>query len=716
VTRSSGPLDLLFFATAFSVTFEQLHWNVAGNVSLTDVLALLFVLAYWLGRTGLPRRPVPSTAATLSVFLGVFVLVYLVGFYNLDTSQAEDQWLKGLLKFLIHFVFLIAGVIYLARRSARFYWRTLAFFTAGLVANAAYGVLQLLAAKSGHNLDNLVLSPLTGGASTINIYGRVAQTQVIYRPQALTGDPNHLAIMLDVPLLVLTPIYLRLEAAHRWRIRLALTLAFLLLVELATLSRSGLLGLGVGTLVLLAPYRRRFLSTRLLAPLGGVVLLVGALVVRRLHFFSTVVGTRVQTGGSSTSAHFGVYSFIPKILGSHPLFGLGLNNFSVYYQQITGKTNWGPHSFYVALIVETGLVGSAAFAVFLWYAFRRLRSTRRLGRMLSVAGDPAAARVRPLAWGLTAALAGTMAANVFYLTMTFYYFYFLLLLLLAAPIVFSRAHTAAASLPAVAPAEAQKGREAIAPQPMTHSGQQQTALIGGRFITLPSRALAGATMLALLVATSVAFVITETRKLTPAPLTDTTIDKLFSPRCRCERRTARIGFRLTSGDLLTLDVLDHRGRLVRTLVDRQAHRAGPTRFRWNGRDNAGRVARDGSYRIQVSLANQQRTLLLPNIIRLDATPPGLHLLSLGPRNIRPGGHPRAIVVRYRNSEPAFALIYIDGRLAVRSRFPRTRGELRWYGRAPSGRILIGQHRIRLGATDLAGNRSSLTPPQTIKVR
>jgi hypothetical protein len=46
--------------------------------------------------------------------------------------------------------------------------------------------------------------------------------------------------------------------------------------------------------------------------------------------------------------------------------------------------------------------------------------------------------VRPLAWGLTAALAGTLVANVFYLTMTFYYFYVLGMLILAAPIVFGR--------------------------------------------------------------------------------------------------------------------------------------------------------------------------------------------------------------------------------------------------------------------------------------
>ena len=49
-----------------------------------------------------------------------------------------------------------------------------------------------------------------------------------------------------------------------------------------------------------------------------------------------------------------------------------------------------------------------------------------------------AARVRPLAWGLTAALVGTMAANAFYLTMQFYYFYAFALLALAVPVVFAR--------------------------------------------------------------------------------------------------------------------------------------------------------------------------------------------------------------------------------------------------------------------------------------
>ena len=426
-----------FLATVFAVTFEKVNWSVAGTVSLSDILAVWFLALFALERLATGDRRAPRTAAVVIGFATAFLLVYLVGFFNLHTGEGEAQFAKGMIKFAIHFLFLFAGVSYLGRRGERLYWQTLAAFSGGLVFNAAYGVLQLLAAQAGANLDSAVLSPLTGGASSINIYGAIGGSSV-YRPNALTGDPNHLGIMLIVPLLVLLPIYLRLERGHRLRRPLVVTLVFLFLVELATLSRSGLLGLGVGLLVLVVPYRRRLLSRQVVEPLAAALAVVAVVVLSRFDFFWTVIKSRVQTGGTSTSAHFGVYSFVPKILGLHPLFGLGYNNFSVYYEQVTGKTNWGPHSFYVALIVETGLVGTGVFVLFLWYVFARLGAARAVGRALAAMGDPLSARVRPLAWGLTAALAGTLASNFFYLTMTFYYFYVVVALALAVPLVWGR--------------------------------------------------------------------------------------------------------------------------------------------------------------------------------------------------------------------------------------------------------------------------------------
>src|SRR6185437_15111214 len=181
----------------------------------------------------------------------------------------------------------------------------------------------------------------------------------------------------------------------------------------------------------------RFARSRaLLYPLGAVAVVLAYVLYRRWHYFSVVLRSRVQTGGASSSAHFAVYDFIPQIIHSHPLLGLGLNNFSVYYEFVTGKTNWGPHSFWVALIVETGLVGLLLFCVFLRYVYVRLRAARILGRVLGADGR----YVRATAWGMTAALTGTIAANFFYLTMTFYYFYALVALALALPVVHARRH------------------------------------------------------------------------------------------------------------------------------------------------------------------------------------------------------------------------------------------------------------------------------------
>jgi hypothetical protein len=428
--------SFLFLATVFCCTFEKIHWNFGGAVSLADVLALLFLVSYAV----LTRPRLPLTSVILIGFFGAFVLVYMIGFYNLETSDALAQFEKGLVKFVIHFVYLAAAVAWLWRRGRAYYWRALAWFCGGVAVNAAYGVLQLLVARGGGNLDAQLLSPITGGASQINVYGAVEGGKV-YRPNALTGDPNHLGIMLIIPLLILTPIYLRLERGHRLRVWLAVLIAFLFIVEIATLSRSGLLGLGVGAIVLAIPYRGYLRSRALIAPIAAALAVLAVVVLTRLHFFEVVIKSRLNTSGGSQSAHFEVYTFVPQILHSHPLFGLGLNNFSIYYELVTGKSNWGPHSFYVSLIVETGIVGTALFAAFLVWVFVRLRNARRLGRLLTQLRDPLAARVRPLAWGCTAALAGTLAANAFYLTMQFYYFYAFLALALAIPLVFATAQS-----------------------------------------------------------------------------------------------------------------------------------------------------------------------------------------------------------------------------------------------------------------------------------
>jgi O-antigen ligase len=430
------PVRFFFLATVFCATFEKLSWNVAGSVSIADILAIGFIVFFASAEISRRDRRFVVTAAVIALFASLFLMVYFAGYFGLESGQAVQQYWKGMIKWTIHILFLLLGVVYLSRRPSSFYLRTIGFFTAGMVLNAFYGILQLLAARSGTNLDNLFINKITGGSYAINVYGIFQQTGNIYRPNALTGDPNHLGIMLILPVLILIPVYLRLEKGHPWKVKLGLTLAFLLVVEVLTLSRSGLGGLILGVVLLALPYRRRFFSRQVLIPIGVIAVGFVALIASSPAYFLKIISSRVQTGGGSTSAHFSVYDFVPTILGSHPAFGLGLNTFSVYYQEVTGLVNWGPHSYYVALIVETGLVGTALFAAFLVYLFARTVFARRLGRALTARGDASGARVTQLSWGMTAALVGTLFANVFYLTMSFYYFYVFVMLLLALPVVF----------------------------------------------------------------------------------------------------------------------------------------------------------------------------------------------------------------------------------------------------------------------------------------
>jgi O-antigen ligase len=268
-------------------------------------------------------------------------------------------------------------------------------------------------------------------------------------------DPNHLGIMLVVPLLLLLPVYLRLERGNRWRVPLAALLVFMFLVQLATLSRSALLGLGVGLLVLVVPFGRLLFSRRALVPLAAAAAVIAVLVNQRTSFFEAILRVRTNFESSSSRTHLELYDLLGPVLRDNPFFGFGKNTFAAYYEFLTGKSNWGPHSYYLSVLTETGLVGGVVVALYLVYVFRRLGVAHRMGLGFGGADDGSTALLRAVAWGSTAAVAGTMAANVFYLTMQMYYFTGLIALALAVPLVLARrAEPAPSPVPAPFPVPA----------------------------------------------------------------------------------------------------------------------------------------------------------------------------------------------------------------------------------------------------------------------
>ena len=68
------------------------------------------------------------------------------------------------------------------------------------------------------------------------------------------------------------------------------------------------------------------------------------------------------------------------------------------------------------------------------------------------------------------------------------------------------------------------------------------------------------------------------------------------------------------------------------------------------------------------------------------------------------------------TEAARAMLLIDGRRRVMSRFLRTEGTLAWFGRIGGDAVPPGLYDVRLRAVDRAGNRSQRTRGVTVRVR
>ena len=223
---------------------------------------------------------------------------------------------------------------------------------------------------------------------------------------------------------------------------------------------------------------------------------------------------------------------------------------------------------------------------------------------------------------------------------------------------------------------------------------------------------------ALLAASALAFAYTESLKLTPSPILGTKVTKLFSPVCDCDSDTAVIAFKLRTADRLDVDIIDGNGRVVRRLNERKVYRRGPVAVIWNGRDDANAVVAEGAYKPRVKLERQRRTIVLPNRIVVDTTPPTTAMARLAPRVFSPDGDGRSdrVVVGYRVDEPAQIALYVNGTRAVLKKGRKTEGTIDWNGKQDGKPLRQGAYRLRLKATDAAGNEGRPTREKTVVIR
>jgi FlgD Ig-like domain len=221
-----------------------------------------------------------------------------------------------------------------------------------------------------------------------------------------------------------------------------------------------------------------------------------------------------------------------------------------------------------------------------------------------------------------------------------------------------------------------------------------------------ARVLPIVVVLALLGCTAAAFAVTEGLKLEHSPISNTHVGKTVAPGSQADR-TVPIGFLLRKPDRVTVEIVNGSGTVVRTLARSRREPAGNLQFTWNGRNDSREVVPDGTYRPRVHLANAHKTIVLPNPIRMDATPPFIRLASVAPRVFSPDGDFEKDFVRIQQQPGARAraLLYVDGDFRTRVRAFVRSGKIDW----PRGslRLKPGRHLIRLRALDFATN---LGPP------
>jgi FlgD Ig-like domain len=229
------------------------------------------------------------------------------------------------------------------------------------------------------------------------------------------------------------------------------------------------------------------------------------------------------------------------------------------------------------------------------------------------------------------------------------------------------------------------------------------------------RVLSTALVLGLLVATAAAFAVTEGLKLTKSPITRTQLPvRVFSPVCSCRTDRALLHFSLRHTDTITLDVVTPGGKQVRRIADAVPAPAGANAYSWNGRTDAGGSAPDGTYQFRVHLAKARRTILLPNTVVLDTTPPRVLAATPNRATFSPDGDGQSdqVKVAYRLSEPGHAALYLNRSRLVFTRFARQEGKLTWNGRAGGRTLPQGTYTVAVGAQDRAGN---VTPPAARKL-
>jgi O-antigen ligase len=369
------------------LTFSNASDILVREHGLPSVMELLVpvLLAILVARpalTAAPREvagltPVRLFAVGACAYLGVLLASTT---WALDTIQADARVVEIGKAAVLGLV--LAHVV-----ADRVTWRRVAWT---LVLTGA-----VLAALSSFQVLTQDWSRTFGGFARVK-EAQIAGEDLGARATGPLADPNFYA----QALLPLVPLALALALGRGGRLLRAvawIAAAVLTMGVVTTYSRGGALALLVSLALLLALERRR-IRVRHLAVAAAAIAIVATLLpssffVRRLGTLSVFVPGNVEsleTHDSSVDKRKVLMATAAAMALDHPVAGVGAGNFSAHFDEYSdgvgarariyqdpGERAF-PHSLYLEILAETGVVGLLAFALVVAAAFRgALAAARR---------------------------------------------------------------------------------------------------------------------------------------------------------------------------------------------------------------------------------------------------------------------------------------------------------------------------------------------------
>jgi len=260
-----------------------------------------------------------------------------------------------------------------------------ACFVAGAVLSSAIGIV-------GHS----------AGVAFVDSEGRL---------QGAAGDPNFFAAQMVAGMTLALGL---LAGARHAGSRVLLTAALLPLAYgvIASESRGGFVALIATGIAAIVIFRRQ--RAQILLVVVGIGAVMGIWLTSNHAAWERISHASEDRG----SGRQDLWTVALRVYDSHPILGVGINNFAVYAPQYTREpgtltgvihieTELGVHNAYLSLLAETGVLG---IVLFLSAAGSAVIASVRGGRRFELDGD---ARAALLARAGAVALTGMLSAAFF---------------------------------------------------------------------------------------------------------------------------------------------------------------------------------------------------------------------------------------------------------------------------------------------------------------